>query len=188
VEGKVAKQTGGQGQFARVLIDVVPIDGGEIRFIDRTVGGVIPKTFVAAVEKGVRAALEEGPRGHPVVGLEVTLTDGQTHAKDSSDMAFHRAGSEAIKAALARAGTRLLEPVMEVAIHAPSANVGDVVGDLNRRNGRVASIEDRGAQVEVLGYAPLAKLSGYTTALRSLTQGRASSDMRFNGYEEVQVA
>ncbi|WP_433925790.1 elongation factor G [Stenotrophomonas nematodicola] len=188
VEGKVAKQTGGQGQFARVLIDVVPIDGGEIRFIDRTVGGVIPKTFVAAVEKGVRAALEEGPRGHPVVGLEVTLTDGQTHAKDSSDMAFHRAGSEAIKAALARAGTRLLEPVMEVAIHAPSANVGDVVGDLNRRNGRVASIEDRGAQVEVLGYAPLAKLFGYTTALRSLTQGRASSDMRFNGYEEVQVA
>ncbi|MNV03664.1 Elongation factor G [compost metagenome] len=103
-------------------------------------------------------------------------------------MAFHRAGSEAVKAALATTGTRLLEPVMEVAIHAPSGNVGDVVGDLNRRQGRVASIEDHGAQVEVLGYAPLARLAGYTTALRSLTQGRASSDMRFNGYEEVQAA
>ena len=188
VEGKVAKQTGGEGQFARVLIDVAPSGDDALSFIDRTVGGVIPKAFVAAVEKGVRAALQEGPRGHPVVGIEITLTDGQTHAKDSSEMAFHRAGSEAIKAALVLAGTRLLEPVMEVAIHAPSANVGDVVGDLNRRSGRVASIEDHGAQVEVLGYAPLARLAGYTTALRSLTQGRASSDMRFNGYEEVQAA
>ncbi len=188
VEGKVAKQTGGQGQFARVLIEVAPTGDDAVRFVDRTVGGVIPKAFVAAVEKGVRAALEEGPRGHPVVGIEVTLTDGQTHAKDSSEMAFHRAGSEAVKAALATAGTRLLEPVMEVAIHAPSGNVGDVVGDLNRRQGRVASIEDHGAQVDVLGYAPLARLAGYTTALRSLTQGRASSDMRFNGYEEVQAA
>ena len=92
-------------------------------------------------------------------------------------MAFHRAGAEAVKAALAQAGTTLLEPVMEVAIHVPSANVGDVVGDLNRRHGRIALIEDQGGRAEVLGYAPLAQLSGYTTSLRSLTQGRASSDM-----------
>ena len=103
-------------------------------------------------------------------------------------MAFHRAGAEAVKAALLQAGTRLLEPVMEVAIHVPSVNVGDVVGDLNRRSGRIASIEDQGGRAEVVGYAPLAQLSGYTTSLRSLTQGRASSDMRFNGYEEVQAA
>jgi elongation factor G len=188
VEGKVVKQTGGQGQFARVLIDVAPREDGEVRFVDRTVGGAIPRGFVAAVEKGVRAALSEGPKGHPVVGIEVTLVDGQTHAKDSSDMAFHRAGSEAVKAALLQAGTRLLEPVMEVQIHVPSVNVGDVVGDLNRRSGRIASIEDQGGRAEVVGYAPLAQLSGYTTSLRSLTQGRASSDMRLNGYEEVQAA
>ncbi len=98
---------------------------------------MIPKAFVAAVEKGVRAALQEGPRGHPVVGIAVTLVDGQTHAKDSSEQAFHRAGSETVKAALALAGTQLLEPVMEVAVHAPSAHVGDVIGDLNRRSRRM---------------------------------------------------
>lgn len=188
VEGKVVKQTGGSGQFARVVIDVTPREDGEVSFEDRTVGGVIPRGFVAAVEKGVRAALSEGPQGHPVVGLTVTLIDGQTHAKDSSDMAFHRAGAEAVKAALAQAGTRLLEPVMEIAIHVPSVHVGDVVGDLNRRHGRVSSIADLGGRAEVVGMAPLAQLSGYTTALRSLTQGRASSDMRFTGYEEVQAA
>ncbi|OFS94700.1 translation elongation factor G [Stenotrophomonas sp. HMSC10F06] len=188
VEGKVAKQTGGQGQFAQVLIDLAPREDGEVTFVDRTVGGAIPRGFVNAVEKGVRAALGEGPLGHPVVGVEVTLVDGQTHVKDSSDMAFHRAGSEAVKAALAQAGTQLLEPVMEIAIHAPSGNVGDVVGDLNRRSGRVASIEDQDGQAEVLGYAPLARLGGYTTSLRSLTQGRASSDMRLNGYEAAQTA
>jgi elongation factor G len=188
VEGKVVKQTGGSGQFARVLIDVAPREDGEVSFVDRTVGGVIPRGFVAAVERGVRAALSEGPRGHPVVGIAVTLTDGQTHAKDSSEMAFHRAGGEAVKAALAQAGTRLLEPVMELAIHVPSVHVGDVVGDLNRRHGRVSSIDDQGGRAEVVGLAPLAQLSGYTTALRSLTQGRASSDMRFTGYEEVQAA
>ncbi|WP_093536663.1 elongation factor G [Stenotrophomonas rhizophila] len=188
IEGKVVKQTGGQGQYARVVLDVSPREDGEVHFVDRTVGGVIPRGFVAAVEKGVRSALSEGPRGHPVVGIEVALVDGQTHAKDSSDMAFHRAGAEAVKAALLQAGTRLLEPVMEVAIHVPSVNVGDVVGDLNRRSGRIASIEDQGGRAEVVGYAPLAQLSGYTTSLRSLTQGRASSDMRFNGYEEVQAA
>jgi len=188
VEGKVVKQTGGQGQYARVVLDVSPRADGEVHFVDRTVGGVIPRGFVAAVEKGVRSALLEGPRGHPVVGIEVALVDGQTHAKDSSDMAFHRAGAEAVKAALAQVGSTLLEPVMEVAIHVPSVNVGDVVGDLNRRSGRIASIEDQGGRAEVVGYAPLAQLSGYTTSLRSLTQGRASSDMRFTGYEEVQAA
>ncbi|TGR73306.1 elongation factor G, partial [Mesorhizobium sp. M1C.F.Ca.ET.189.01.1.1] len=114
VVGRLVKQTGGQGQFAHVVLDVSPREDDQVVFNDRIVGGVVPRSFIAAVEKGVRAALSEGPHGHPVVGIEVTLVDGQTHAKDSSEMAFHRAGAEAIKAALAEGGTQLLEPVMAV--------------------------------------------------------------------------
>jgi len=188
VVGRLVKQTGGQGQFAHVVLDVVPRDDGEVVFNDRIVGGVVPRNFIAAVEKGVRAALSEGPQGHPVVGIEVSLVDGQTHAKDSSEMAFHRAGSEGIKAALAASGTQLLEPVMAVTVHSPSASVGDVVGDLNRRHGRVARIDDQDGRAEVSGFAPLAQLVGYTTSLRSLSQGRASSESHLHGYEPVRAA
>ena len=188
IVGRLVKQTGGQGQFAHVVLDVVPRNDGEVVFNDRIVGGVVPRNFIAAVEKGVRAALSEGPQGHPVVGIEVSLVDGQTHAKDSSEMAFHRAGSEGIKAALAASGTQLLEPVMAVTVHSPSAWVGDVVGDLNRRHGRVARIEDQDGRAEVSGFAPLAQLVGYTTSLRSLSQGRASSESHLHGYEPVRAA
>lgn len=186
--GRVAKQTGGQGQFAHVVLDVQPRDDGAVVFNDRIVGGVVPRSFIAAVEKGVRAALSEGPQGHPVVGIEVSLVDGQTHAKDSSEMAFHRAGAEAIKAALASGGTQLLEPVMAVTVHSPSAAVGDVVGDLNRRHGRIARIDDLEGRAEVSGFAPLAQLVGYTTSLRSLSQGRASSEAHLHGYEPVRAS
>jgi elongation factor G len=185
VEGKLVKRSGGPGQFARVVVDVAPRDDGEITFVDRTVGGAIPKAFVAATEKGVRAALAEGPRGHPVVGIAVTLVDGETHAVDSSDLAFQRAGADAVKAALAEVGTTLLEPVMGLAIDTPAGYVGDVVGDVQRRNGRVATIEDKGTRADVHAHAPLAALAGYTTALRSLTQGRAQANMVFHGYEEA---
>jgi len=188
VVGRLVKQTGGQGQFAHVVLDVAPRDDGEVVFNDRIVGGVVPRNFIAAVEKGVRAALSEGPQGHPVVGIEVSLVDGQTHAKDSSEMAFHRAGSEGIKAALAASGTQLLEPVMAVTVHSPSASVGDVVGDLNRRHGRVARIDDQDGRAEVSGFAPLAQLVGYTTSLRSLSQGRASSESHLHGYEPVRAS
>lgn len=187
VEGKVVKRNGGVGMFARVIVDVAPRDDGLVTFEDRSVGGAVPKAFVAATEKGVRAALMEGPRGHPVVGIAVTLVDGETHAVDSSDMAFQRAASDAVRAALAQAGTTLLEPVMALAIDTPAAHVGDVIGDVQRRNGRVAAIEDKGARVDVLAHAPLAALSGYTTALRSLTQGRAQASMVFHAYEEARV-
>ena len=187
VEGKVVKRNGGVGQFARVVIDVAPRDDGLVTFEDRTVGGVVPKAFVAATEHGVRAALAEGPRGHPVVGIAVTLVDGETHAVDSSDLAFRRAAREAVRAALAQVGTTLLEPVMAVAIDTPSAHLGDVIGDLQRRHGRVATIEDKGARADVLGLAPLAALAGYTTALRSLTQGRAEATLSFHGYEDARV-
>ncbi|EKT4097450.1 elongation factor G [Stenotrophomonas maltophilia] len=188
VVGRLVKQTGGQGQFAHVVLDVSPREDDQVVFNDRIVGGVVPRSFIAAVEKGVRAALSEGPQGHPVVGIEVSLVDGQTHAKDSSEMAFHRAGAEAIKAALAEGGTQLLEPVMAVTVHSPSASVGDVVGDLNRRHGRIARIEDQDGRAEVSGFAPLAQLVGYTTSLRSLSQGRASSEAHLHGYEPVRAA
>lgn len=183
VEGKVSRQNGGVGQFARVVLDVAARADGDVAFTDRTVGGVVPRGFVNATEKGVRTALAEGPRGYPVVGVDVTLVDGQTHAKDSSDLAFQRAAADAVKAALAQAGTTLLEPVMALVIDTPSAHVGDVVGDLQRRAGRVAAIQDKGARSEVIAHAPLARLDGYTTALRSLTQGRASASTHFHAYE-----
>jgi elongation factor G len=183
VEGKVVKQGGGSGQYARVVIDLQPRADGEFVFEDRTTGGVVPKAFVAATEKGVRAGLAQGPRGYPVVGLTVTLVDGDTHAVDSSELAFVRAGSEALRAALARSATVLLEPVMSMAIEMPSGNVGDVVGDVQRRGGRVLSIDDGGVRAEVFAQAPLARLEGYTTTLRSLTQGRAKASMSFKAYE-----
>lgn len=187
VEGSVVKRSGGPGQFARVTLDVAPRDDGLVTFEDRTVGGAVPKAFVAATEKGVRAALTEGPRGHPVVGIAVTLIGGETHAVDSSDLAFQRAGAEATNAALARSGTTLLEPVMTLVVDTPAAHVGDVIGDVQRRNGRVAMIEDKGARADVHAYAPLSALAGYATALRSLTQGRAQASMVFHGYEEAKA-
>lgn len=185
VEGKVVKRNGGLGQFARVVVDIAPRDDDAVTFEDRTVGGVVPKAFVAATEQGVRAALAEGPQGHPVVGIAVTLVDGETHAVESSDLAFRRAGAEAVRDALARVGTTLLEPVMAVAIDTPSAHVGDVVGDVQRRHGRVSAIEDKGLRTDVHALAPLAALAGYATALRSLTQGRAQASLSFHGYEEA---
>ena len=188
IEGKVIKRTGGQGQFARVTIDVAPREDGRFEFVDRSSGGVVPKNFVNATEKGLRAALAEGPRGYPLVGLTVSLIDGETHAVDSSELAFQRAASEALKAALAVSGTDLLEPVMAVVVDTPAGHVGDVVGDLQRRSGRVLGIDDKGARSDVSARAPLAALSGYATALRSLTQGRASASVVFDGYQQARAA
>lgn len=187
VVGRVVKQSGGQGQFAHVVLDLRPRDDDQVLFDDRIVGGVVPRGFIRAVEQGVRVALQEGPQGHPVVGVDVVLVDGQTHAKDSSEMAFHRAGSEAVRAALAQVGTQLLEPVMELQVLAPAASVGDVVGDLQRRHGRVNAIDEHDGRSQVSGLAPLARLQSYSTALRSLSQGRASSTMQLHGYAPAQV-
>jgi elongation factor G len=188
VEGRLAKQTGGHGQFARVVLDIVPRDDGQVVFVDRSTGGVVPRAFVAATEKGARAALAEGPRGYPVVGVEVALVDGQAHAVDSSDMAFQRAAADAVRTALQQGGTVLLEPVMAMAIDTPASHVGDVVGDLQRREGRVLTIEDHGGRAQVQARAPLAQLQAYTTTLRSLTQGRASASLQFEGYAPARVA
>lgn len=186
VVGRVVKQSGGQGQFAHVVLEVRPREDDAVEFSDRIVGGAVPRNFIRAVEQGARAALQDGPQGHPVVGLDVVLVDGQTHAKDSSEQAFHRAGMEAVKAALAEVGTQLLEPVMSLQVLSPAANVGDVVGDLQRRHGRVQAIDERDGRSQVSGFAPLAQLQGYSTALRSMSQGRANSTMQLHGYAPAQ--
>ncbi len=172
VEGKVSKQTGGHGQYARVVLKVERFDG-VFAFENAIKGGVVPTAYIPSVEKGVRQAMAQGPLGFPVTGVKVTLLDGDFHAVDSNDMAFLVAAKEGALAGLKRANPLMLEPVMVVTVDAPSANAGDVIGDLQRRGGRVLGIEELTGRVEVVAEVPLANLFGHTGALRSLSQGRA---------------
>ncbi|SHH08790.1 elongation factor G [Massilia sp. CF038] len=172
VEGNVSKQNGGNGQYARVVLRVEPFEG-TFAFENAIKGGVVPVAFIPSVEKGVRQAMAQGPLGYPVTGVKVTLTDGDFHAVDSSDMAFMVAAKDGALAGLRLARPQLLEPVMQVSVDAPSVNAGDVIGDLQRRGGRVLGIEERNGGVEVVADVPLANLFGHTTSLRSLSQGRA---------------
>jgi len=182
VEGKLAKQTGGSGQFARVVLSLAPTGEDGNRFEDRSSGGVIPRAFQSAVEKGARSALLEGPRGYPVVGADITVLDGQAHAVDSNEAAFHRAAQFAVKAALEATGTVLLEPVMRVSVSTPGAAVGDVLGDLQRRGGHIVRLAEAQERTAIEADVPLARLEGYSTALRSLSQGRASATVAFKAY------
>ena len=136
-----------------------------------------------ATEKGIRDALTEGPQGYPVSGLTIVLLDGQTHAVDSSAQAFQRAGGMAMKEAMIQSGTRLLEPVMRLDVSVPSDQVGAVVGDIQRRLGQLVNLDDTGQSADIQALVPLAQLSGYTTALRSLTQGRGSASLVLDGYQ-----
>ncbi|MES2299959.1 MAG: elongation factor G [Pseudomonadota bacterium] len=172
VEGKLSKQNGGNGQYARVVLRVEPFEG-EFAFENASKGGVVPAVYIAAVEKGARQAVAQGPLGYPVTGVKVTLLDGHYHAVDSSDMAFTIAAKDGTLAGLTRAHPLLLEPVMLVTVDAPAANAGDVIGDLQRRGGRVLGIEEHAGHVELVADVPLANLFGHTTSLRSLSQGRA---------------
>ena len=172
VEGKVSKQNGGNGQYARVVLKVERFDG-VFAFENATRGGVVPAAFIGSVEKGVRQALAQGPLGFPVTGVKVTLLDGDFHAVDSNDMAFTVAAKEGMLDGLRRAVPLLLEPLMSVTVDAPATSAGDVIGDLQRRAGRVLGIEERTGRVEVQAEVPLANLFGHTGNLRSLTQGRA---------------
>jgi elongation factor G len=188
VEGLLKKQTGGQGQFALVRLLLEPREDSENVFVDKIRGGAIPRNFIPAVEKGMRDALRQGPNGYPVVGATVTLVDGGFHATDSSELAFQKAGAMAVQAALKQAGTVVLEPVMKVAVETPPEYVGDVISDLQRRHGRLRDLQELEGRAEVEALVPLAQLAGYTTTLRSLTQGRAAGTMELSGYEpEVAV-
>jgi elongation factor G len=186
IEGKFVRQTGGSGQYGVVYINIEPAPGEGFEFINKIKGGAIPSEFIPAVEKGVEEALENGVKaGYPMVDIRITLVDGKYHDVDSSEIAFKVAGSIAFKEAAKRAKPVLLEPIFAVEVVTPQEFVGDVIGDLSRRRGRVEGQEPRGNAVAVTGTAPLSEMFGYATDLRSNTQGRANYTMQFEGYEEV---
>ncbi len=187
VEGKFVRQTGGRGQYGHAVINLEPAEPGEgYEFIDRITGGVIPREYIPSVDLGIQEAMESGiVAGFPVVDVRAELVFGSYHDVDSSEMAFKVAGSMAFKAAMKRANPKLLEPVMAVEVVTPEEYLGDVMGDLNSRRGRVEGLEPRGNAQAVRARVPLATMFGYATDLRSTTQGRATFTMQFERYEEV---
>ncbi len=185
-EGKFVRQTGGRGQYGHVVLTVEPLEeGGGIQFESKVVGGRIPKEYIPSVEKGVREAFATGiVAGFPVVDVKVTLLDGSFHPVDSSDIAFQIAGSYAVKEAFKTGGGRLLEPVMDVEVEVPEANMGDVISDLNSRRGKIGEVKaEKGIQV-IKSLVPLAEMFGYSTQLRSMTQGRGVYTMQFFRYSD----
>jgi elongation factor G len=186
VEGRFVRQTGGSGQYGIVYIDIEPAPGEGFDFVSKVRGGNVPTEFISAVEKGVEEALQTGVRaGYPMVDIRVTLVDGKSHDTDSSEIAFKIAGSLAFKEAARRAKPVLLEPIFKVEVVTPEEFLGDVIGDLSRRRGRLEGQERRGNALAVTAYVPLSEMFGYVTDLRSNTQGRATSTMQFERYDEV---
>ena len=185
-EGKFIRQSGGRGQYGHVWIDIEPNQEKEYEFIDKIVGGVIPKEFIPAVDEGIKEAMNQGVvAGYPVINVKATLFDGSFHEVDSSEIAFKIAGSMAFRDAMKKADPVLLEPIMHVEVDTPEEYMGDVMGDLNRRRGRILGMEKRGNTVTIKAEVPLAEMFGYATDLRSITQGRATFVMTFERYEEV---
>ncbi len=186
-EYKYAKQSGGRGQYGHVFIKLEPQEPGKgYEFVNNITGGVIPKEYIPAVDKGIQEAMQNGVlAGYPVVDVKATLYDGSYHEVDSSEMAFKIAGSMAFKEAAKKANPILLEPIMKVEVEVPEEYMGDVIGDINRRRGQVQSMEDRSGNKIVTAMVPLAEMFGYSTDLRSFTQGRGTYSMEFDHYEEV---
>lgn len=186
-EGKYIRQTGGRGQYGHVWLEIEPLEPGKgYEFVNKIVGGVIPKEYIPAVDAGVREAMQNGVlAGYPVVDVKVTLFDGSYHEVDSSEMAFKIAGSVAFKEAMKKADPVLLEPIMKVEVVVPEEYMGDVIGDLNSRRGHIEGVEARSNVQVIRGYVPLAEMFGYATDLRSKTQGRGTYTMQFSHYAEV---
>jgi elongation factor G len=187
IQGRFVRQTGGSGQYGDVTIDLEPRAPGEgYEFVDKIVGGKIPKEYIPAVDAGIREAMGSGIlAGYPVVDIKVTLEDGSYHEVDSSERAFKIAGSMAFKEAMKRAKPKLLEPVMAVEVTTPEEYLGDVIGNLNSRRGRVESMQPLGNAQVIKASVPLSEMFGYATDLRSMTQGRADFTMQFDRYEDV---
>jgi len=187
IEGKFARQSGGKGQYGHVVINLEPTEPGTgFEFVSKIVGGVIPKEFIKPSEQGMKEACESGIlAGYPVIDLRATLVHGSYHDVDSSEMAFKIAGSMAIKEAVMKAQPVLLEPMMKVEVETPEDYMGDVIGDLSRRRGNIIGMEDTASGKSVESRVPLSEMFGYSTDLRSSTQGRASFSMEFSHYEEV---
>jgi elongation factor G len=187
IVGRFVRQTGGRGQYGHVVVDLEPTDPGEgYEFLDKIVGGKVPREFIPAVDLGIQEAMESGVlAGYPVVDIRISLVDGSYHDVDSSEMAFKVAGSMAFKEGMKRGKPKLLEPVMAVEVVTPEDYLGDVMGNLNSRRGRVEHLEPRGNAQAIRARVPLAEMFGYATDLRSMTQGRATFTMQFDRYEEV---
>jgi elongation factor G len=186
VEGRFVRQTGGRGQYGHAVINMEPAPGEGYEFVDKVVGGKIPREYIPSVDIGIQEALESGVlAGYPVVDVRVELIEGSYHDVDSSEMAFKVAGSIAAKEAMKRANPKLLEPVMSVEVVTPEEFLGDVMGDVNARRGRIEGLEPRGNAQVIRARVPLATMFGYATDLRSTTQGRATFTMQFDRYEEV---
>jgi elongation factor G len=187
VEERYIRQTGGRGQYGHVVITLEPTGpGGGYEFVDKITGGVIPREYIPAVDAGIQEALEGGViAGYPMVDVRVLLTFGSSHDVDSSEMAFKIAGSMAFKKAARQAKPVLLEPIMAVEVVTPEDYMGDVIGDLSSRRGRVEGMEQRGTSHVVRSQVPLAEMFGYATDLRSRTQGRATYTMQFDSYQQV---
>jgi elongation factor G len=186
-EGKFIRQTGGRGQYGHVWIEIEPIERGKgFEFVNKIVGGTIPREFIPAVEKGIVEAMEGGVlAGYPVVDVKVILFDGSYHEVDSSELAFKIAASMAFKDACKKGDIVLLEPIMDVEVVTPEEYMGEVIGDLNSRRGRIQSMEKRGRAQVIRAMVPLAEMFGYATDLRSKTQGRGTYTMQFSHYDEV---
>ena len=186
-EGKYIKQSGGRGQYGHCRLRVAPLEKGKgFEFINEIRGGVIPQEYIPAVQKGVKEVIERGVlAGFPMQDIQVTLYDGSFHEVDSNEAAFKIAGSMAFQEAARRAGLILLEPIMKVEVITPADFMGDVTGDINSKRGKIEKMEDRGIMKVIGAHIPLAKMFGYATQIRSMSQGRASYSMEFSHYEEV---
>ncbi len=189
-EGKFVRQSGGRGQYGHAVIDMEPNEEGKgYEFENAIVGGVIPKEYIPSIDKGIQEALETGViAGYPVVDIKVKLIDGSYHEVDSSEAAFKIAGSMAIKDALKKSDPILLEPVEAVEVETPEQYMGDVMGNLSGRRGKIEGMEDRRDTKVIRAKVPLGEMFGYATDLRSQTQGRASYTMQFDSYEPVPKA
>jgi elongation factor G len=187
VEYRHVKQTGGKGQYAHVIINLEPTGpGGGYEFVDQIHGGRIPREYIPAVDDGIEHALDQGVlAGYPLVDVRAVLVDGSYHDVDSSEMAFKIAGSMALQEAARKAGVKLLEPVMEIEVTTPEDYMGDVIGDLNSRRGKVEGMTQRGNSQVIRAQVPMSEMFGYATDLRSKTQGRATYSMQFHSYQDV---
>ena len=181
------RQSGGRGQYGHVVFEMEPLPQGVgFEFEDRIVGGAVPKEYIAAVQKGLEEALNNGIMGgYPVIGVRVALVDGSYHEVDSSEMAFKIAASLGFKEAMKKAGPVLMEPIMSVEVVTPEDYIGDVIGDLSSRRGRIEGMDTRMNTRLVRSFVPLAEMFGYATDLRSKTSGRATYSMQFHHYEAV---
>ncbi len=186
-DGRFVRQSGGRGQYGHVKLEIEPLPRGEgFIFEDKIVGGVVPREYISAVRKGVVEAMEKGVlSGHPLVDMKVSLVGGSYHEVDSSEMAFKIAGSMALREAVEKAAPQLLEPMMAMEVVVPEEYMGDVIGDINARRGRVESLQDRSVYKQIQSLVPLAQAFGYATVLRSMTQGRANFSMQFANYSAV---